>query len=529
VTDLLLANAFIVDGMGTPGVFGSVAVQGDRIELIVPPGQPEPAAGRRIDVSGRVIAPGFVDVHNHSDVTPFVEPGMHSMLRQGVTTVVVGNCGGSAYPLAGAEEMAIIAGAHAEDLRLSWDTYGRYLERVQERRPALNLAGLIGHGTLRLAVMGGTRRGPARDEMRAMQRLLEGAVDAGAVGLSTGLIYAPGLHASTGEIVELASVMRGSGAVYASHIRGEGERVSGAVAECIEIGRRAGVPSHVSHLKLETSMAWGRSDELLAQIDTARDGGADVSADQYPYTAWESELASCLPPWASASELPDLLADRTTRERLRRSVEEGETGWQSSVKGVGWDRIVVVAHAGARGHTGTSIAAIASERGIDPVQTAFDLLIADPHTSVIGHAMIESDVRSILARDDVMVASDGLAVSPDGPLGRFNVHPRYYGTFPRVLGPYVRDEALLTLETAVRKMTSLPASRFGLVDRGRIAGGAFADLVVFDPERIADRATFSAPHSFAEGIDLVVVNGRIAWDGTRTHERSGRALRRGSG
>lgn len=527
VTDLVIANASILDGTGIPAIPGSVAVQGDRIERILLAGEPEPPANLRVDAAGRALAPGFIDVHNHSDVAPFVDPGMESMLRQGVTTMVVGNCGGSAFPTAGAEESAALAGAHADDLDPSWRTYGEYLERMDACRPALNVASLIGHGTLRLAVMGEARRAPTSDEMASMQRLLEGAMDDGALGLSTGLIYAPGLHSTTDEIVTLASVLARTAGVYASHIRGEGELVFDAVAECIEIGRRAGVPSHVSHLKVETSIAWGRAAELLELIDRARADGDDVSVDQYPYTAWESELASCLPPWASPAELPELLAGAATRERLRRAVEEGEEDWQSSVKGVGWNRIVVVAHAGAPEHTGKSIADIAAAAGADPTDTAFELLNLDRHTSIIGHAMREEDVRTIAVREDVMVASDGLAISPEGPLGRFNVHPRYYGTFPRVLARYVREEPLLPLTSAVRKMTSLSADRFGLAGRGRIAEGAFADLVLFDAERVADRATFEAPHVFPDGIDLVVVNGRVAWDGSRYGERAGRALSRG--
>jgi N-acyl-D-aspartate/D-glutamate deacylase len=524
LTDLLIANARIVDGTGDPAFTGSVAVQGDRIQAVIRHPTPQLEA-RRIDAAGRVLAPGFIDVHNHSDIVPFVEPGMDSMLRQGVTSVVVGNCGSSAAPPAGAIDVAEFLSMGPDQLDLGWQTFAEYLDRVEAARPAINLATLVGHGALRLEVMVHERRAPTPEEMGRMKRLLEEGLGAGAVGLSTGLIYAPGIHASTEEIVELASSVARRGGLYASHIRGEGERVFDAVAECVEIGRRAGVPSHISHLKLETSLVWGRAEELLGAIDAARASGDDVSADQYPYTAWESSLSSCLPPWASPEDLPRLLADPPSHERLVHVVEKGEVGWQSSVKGLGWDRLVIVAHAPAPEHTGKSVAQIAEEANRPPADAMFDLLHADPFTSVIGHGMVEEDVRTIVAREDVMVASDGLAVSPTGPVGRFNVHPRYYGTFPRVLARYVRDDRLLSLEAAVRKMTSLPADRFGLVGRGRIAKGAFADLVLFDPDRIADRATFESPHAFAQGIDLVVVNGTVAWDGG-IGGRGGRVLRR---
>ncbi|HEX9123272.1 MAG TPA: D-aminoacylase, partial [Actinomycetota bacterium] len=500
MTDLLIAGGLVIDGTGSARSPGSVAVQGDRIEGIVRAGEPEPNARRRIDVAGSVIAPGFVDVHDHSDISPFVDPWMESMLRQGVTTVVVGNCGSSAYPSSGLAEMASWAGAGERELDLSWTSLAGYLERVDAARPASNVATLVGHGALRQQVMGADRRAPSVEELTAMRRLLAQGIEEGAVGLSTGLIYTPGIHASTDEVADLASVMVGSGAVYASHIRGEGELVFDAVDECVEIGRRAGVPSHVSHLKLETSLAWDRAEALLARIDAARDRGDDVSADQYPYTAWESGLASLLPPWAAPADLPRLLEVADTRDRLIRAVGQGDHGWQSSVRGVGWDRLVIVEHAGSPEYTGRSIAEIAASSGVEPVRSLFDLLIADPETSLIGHAMLEEDVRAIVARGDVMVATDGVAVSPTGPMGRFNVHPRYYGTFPRVLARYVREEGLLSLEAAIRKMTSLPAERFRLAGRGRIEAGAFADLVVLDPGRVQDRATFEAPHTFPDGI-----------------------------
>ncbi len=522
--DLLIAGASIVDGLGGPTVPGFVGVKSDRIAIVGGEGQSEPEAAQRITAMGHAISPGFIDVHNHSDLVPFVEPWMDSMLRQGVTTVVVGNCGTSAAPPAGAAEAAELMNVRPDQLDLSWQTFAQYLERLDACRPAINVAALVGHGALRRQAMGMERRAPTADELSEMRRLLAEGLDAGAVGMSTGLIYAPGIHASTDEIVEIAQELPRYGGVYASHIRGEGAPVFDAVAECIEIGRRTGAPSHISHLKVETSRAWGRAAELLALIDSERERGADVSADQYPYAAWESSLSSCLPAWASPEELPALRSDPATHERLRTAVQRGEEGWQCCADGLGWDRIVIVGHAGSDELTGRSIQQVAEDRGADPVDTVFDLLMADPNTSVIGHAMLEEDVRTILARDDVMVASDGLGISPDGPMAGFNVHPRYYGTFPRVLGRYVA-EGVLPLETAVKKMTSLPADRFALGNRGRIHEGAVADLVVFDPASVTDRATFGAPHLYAEGILAVIVAGRVVWDG-EPRERAGRVIRR---
>jgi len=527
MADLVIAGALIVDGSRSSPRPGTVVVSGDRIEDVRRPRESEPPAAHRIDGSGRVVAPGFVDVHSHSDLTPLVEPTMDSMLRQGVTTLVVGNCGGSAYPVSGAAEMAALAGADPSELSLDWNTFGAYLERVHAARPALNLAALVGHGTLRGTVMGDEqRRAPSEGELWAMRQVLADALDEGAVGLSSGLVYAPGLHATTDELSSVAGALGDLGGIYASHIRGEGSSVFDAVAECAEIGRRVGVPSHVSHLKVETRPMWGRADELLSLLDGERERGADVTADQYPYTAWETELSSALPPWVTPAELPEVLGDPDRRARLTAAIENGEPGWENVGRGIGWDRLVIGSHHPDPSLTGRSISQLAEDASLEPPELITRLLVADPYTGLLGHAMHEDDVRTILARNDVFVATDGLAVSPEGPLGAFAIHPRYYGTFPRVLGRYAREERLLSLEDAVRKMTSLPAERFGLARRGRIDPGAFADLVVFDPGRIGDRATYEQPHTFAEGIDVVVVNGRIAWDGSDV-QRHGRALRRG--
>ncbi len=518
MTGLLIAGATILDGTGAPARPGSVLVKGDRIEAVLTPGE-EPVAERRIEAGGLALAPGFIDTHSHSDVSPLVEPTMDSMLRQGVTTVVVGNCGTSAYPIEGAAEAAALAGADADAIGADWRSFEEYLGRIEESRPALNVAALVGHGALRTATMrDDQRRAPADDELAQMRRLLRSALEDGAFGMSTGLIYAPGLHATTDELVALAAEMYVAGGVYASHVRGESETVFAAVGEAIEIGRRAVVPSHVSHLKVEGGVMWGRAEELLELLDGARADGADVTADQYPYTAWETSLSAALPDWVTAAELEDAAADPITRSRLEDEAAAGQS--------IGWDQIAIGTHAPDPGLTGRTVAEIAEARGLAPGGTIVELLLADPNTGMVGHGMHEDDVRTILARPDVFVGTDGLAVSPDGPLGVYAVHPRYYGTFPRVLGRYVRNERVLTLEGAVRKMTSLPADRFALAGRGRIEPGAAADLVLFDPGRVADTATYERPHAFAEGIDLVVVNGRVAWE-EAPGERAGRALRRG--
>ena len=520
--DLVIGDALVVDGSGTVPFHGWVGVADDRIAAVGRPGTVPPDATRVIDAAGAVIAPGFIDVHNHSDLSPFVLPEMPSVLRQGVTTVVVGNCGSSAWPLAGYPEAVELAYADpAAHPAPSWQGFGDYLAAVDEAKPAVNIAALVGHGAIRLEVLGGERRAPDAGELHHMRTLVADALDAGAVGMSTGLIYTPGIHAGTDEVVALAEECASRGGLYASHIRGEGRDLFRAVDEALEIGRRARLPVHISHLKCESSRVWGRAEELLARLHDTD----DATADQYPYAAWNSSLASLLPPWASPGSLPTMACDTGTRDRLRRAVEDGEDAFQSSVDGVGWDRIVIVGTKDDRWH-GLDVAMIAEQMGFDPFAAFVRLLMEDPSTSCIGHAMHDDDVRTIVADPAVFVASDGSANDPAGPAGSLPVHPREYGTFPRVLGHYVRVERVLDLGSAVRTMTSLPAARFGLEDRGVIAEGAFADLVVFDPDEIADTATFEEPHAFASGIRAVVVNGAVAWAGGPI-ERAGRVLRRG--
>jgi N-acyl-D-amino-acid deacylase len=523
VLDLWIRSATVIDGTGATSYPASVGVDDGRIAVIDrAPVPDERAAAATLDADGLVLAPGFVDVHNHSDVGALVDPAMPSTIRQGVTTVVVGNCGMSPFPDSSAAELAswVVGDTPVDDL--SFDSFGDFLERIDGARPAAHVASLIGHGSVREIAMGHRRGEPTSAEVDVMRGTVAEAMGAGAVGLSTGLIYAPGMYATTDEVVSLAEAAADAGGIYASHVRGEGAHLFRAVDEAIEVGRRANAPVHISHLKCESSHVWGRADELLARVH-----GSGASGDQYPYAAWSSVLRSLLPSWAPVDRLPELLADRSVKRRLVHAIERGEgDGFQSSIEGVGWDRIVIEATAD-RSNNGLDVSAIAGRRGVEPVEACLELLIDDPETTCTGHAMREDDVRTILADPEVMIASDAVSTDPDGPMGSTPVHPRTYGTFPRVLGPYVR-EGVLTLEAAIRAMTSLPADRFGLTGRGRIAEGAWADLVVFASDSITDRATFDRPHAFPDGIDAVIVEGTLACrEGADAIERAGHVIRRG--
>jgi N-acyl-D-amino-acid deacylase len=515
VLDLLIADALIVDGTGARPFVGSVAVAGDRIAWIGRTGMSVPDTGRTIPAAGLAIAPGFIDVHNHSDCSPFVDPAMASAIRQGTTTVVVGNCGSSPWPLAGWADSVWMASAALEDHPPpDWRSFADYLDAVDAAGPATNVAALVGHGAVRRQVLGDERRTPDASELNRMRSLVAEAIDGGAVGLSTGLVYVPGSYSTTDEIVALAREVAARGGIYTSHIRGEHRALFVAIAEAIAIGDRAGLPAHVSHLKCESSFVWGRAGDALGAIHAAE----DVTADQYPYEAWNSSLASLLPVWAPVQDLDRLATE--DRSGLAAAV------FDASVDGIGWNRIVIVA-TGEAVWNGRDVADIANDMGIESFEAFLRLLHDDPDTSCIGHAMDPGDVRTILSDPEVFVASDGAAISPDGPAGGLPVHPREYGTFPRALA-LARDEHLLPLEAVVRKMTSLPADRFGLGDRGRIKEGAFADLVIFDPDRVRDGATYRDPHVYPDGIELVVVNGTVVWrSGTASIAPAGRALRHG--
>lgn len=519
--DLLLTDGTIVDGSGSVPFEGWLTIADGHIGAVGRMHEPPPSAASTIRVAGQVVAPGFIDVHNHSDLSPFVVPDMPSTIRQGVTTVVVGNCGSSPWPLSSWDEAVDLAYGEPGSLpRPDWRSWSAYLEAIDAATPAVNIAALIGHGSVRREVLGSQRRAPTPEELDRMQGFVRDAVADGAVGVSTGLIYVPGISAATEEIVVLARAAAAEGGLYASHIRGEGRDLFRAVAEALEIGDRAELPVHVSHLKCESSRVWGRAAEVLAMIHDA----ADATADQYPYTAWNSSLSSFLPPWAPAGDLGTIA--RADRDRLRTAVEIGETDFQSSVDGVGWDRIVLVTAPEPRWR-GRSVTDVATDLGLEPFEAFIELLERDPNLACIGHAMSHADVDTILADPLVFVASDASATAPDGPGGDLPVHPRDYGTFPRALAA-ARDRGSLPLQAMVRKMTSLPADRFGLRNRGSLRAGYAADVVVFDPAAIRDTSTFEAPHAFPVGISHVFVNGVLGWSRTTAlTQRAGIAVRRG--
>lgn len=525
--DIIFRRVQVADGTGKPSFEADVAVNGDTIAAV---GEDLPGEARRtVQGHGRALAPGFIDIHTHSDFNLLVDHRAESKVRQGVTTEVVGNCGGGAAPVSGkglssAREQLERLGV---DDDISWRTMGEYLDTLAERGISINAAALVGHGAVRAVVMGYEARRPTAGELASMGDQLRDAMDAGAFGMSTGIYYAPGSYAEIDELVEMCGVVAEYDGIHSTHIRDESNYNIGLMAaldEVLEVTRRSGASLQISHLKALGPAVWGQAPAILEKIEAARDDGADVAADQYPYVASGSSITGALiPRWAQAGGRPALLAridDPAERDRLLREVNE------NIARRGGPDRMMIALYRPDRDLEGLTLEQAAVQRGLDPARAALELL-REANASFVSFVMQEEDVMTIMQTDWVMVGSDGRAVATDGPLSAGHPHPRYYGTFPRVLGHYSRDHGLFSFEEAVRKMTSLPAERLGLDDRGRIEVGRKADLVLLRPADVRDLATFEEPKKYPAGIDAVVVNGSFVIDGdTHTGVKAGRVLRR---
>jgi N-acyl-D-amino-acid deacylase len=533
--DLLIRGGTLVDGTGSPGVPADVGVTGDRIAAV---GDLSAVATgdvrQEIDAKGRVVCPGFIDPHGHSDASLFVDGALASHLRQGFTTQVSGNCGSTVAPItpAGRELVELELRVHRVTAR--WSTFAEYLEAVESERLGPNVAFLAGHGTIRGSVLGAEARPPTTEELAAMTGALEAALEAGAFGLSTGLIYAPGIHAAAAEIVELVRTAARRGGLYATHMRNESAGLFDALDEAIDTTRAAGDGARlqVSHLKAGARAVWGRGAEAVERLEHARAAGVDVAADQYPYTAAATSLAVVLPPALLALGVDECVAalnDPGVRARVSSEIQRGVSGWENVAADPGWAAIKISWSASHVDWAGRSIAAIANEVKADPSDVAFDILVDDRlETSIVVDCMDEADVAAILGVPWIAVCTDAEGRRPGDPILDVGVpHPRTYGTTARVLGRYVRGRRTLPLETAIAKMTSVPAGRVGLVNRGVLRVGAFADIVVFDPSTVADKATYDRPAVHPIGIDDVIVNGRAAvLAGRETGQRPGRLLRR---
>lgn len=524
---LIVRGGRLYDGSGNPWFRGDIGVVGDRIEAI---GDLRGSkAERTIDAGDHAVAPGFIDIHTHSDTSLLVDGRGESHIRQGVTTAVIGNCGTSAAPLTDSE-VDKMSGSFPAGSEWRWKTYAEYLACVEKAGTSMNVAPLVGHGTVRNAVMGYRDEVPAPGELEAMSALVRQAMEDGCFGMSTGLIYTPGCYGGTDEIVHLAKVVAEYGGLYFTHIRGENDTLLGAISEAIDVGRRSGAPVQIAHLKAMGSHMWGESATVLRMIDQARAEGLEVTFDQYPYTASATGMAATLPPWAQAGgrdKFMERLGDSDARSRMKRDMEDGVDGWFSLLKGVGWDKIIVTNCRDASA-IGKSVAQIAEGRGKDGFDTCFDLLVENMgQVSIVFFNIGDEDLERILRHPAGMIGSDSSSSAVDGTLARGKPHPRSFGTFARVLGHYARDKGVISLEEAIRKMTMMPSRKLRLYDRGLLRPGMKADMVVFDPATVGDRATYLDPFQYAAGVETVVVNGRVAvMDGENTGEKAGEVLRR---
>ena len=527
--DVLLHGGWIVDGSGNPRWQGDLAIQGDRIAAM---GRLIGAEAREtLDVSGLVVAPGFIDMLGQSETSVLIDNRALSKITQGITTEVTGE-GGAVAPLTNRLVALDSEVMKRYNLAEDWRDLDGYFAHLARSGSAINIATFVGATQVRMAVIGFENRAPTGPEQAHMEALVDTMMQQGALGLSTAIEYAPAFYAQTEEIIALAKAARRRGGVYATHMRNEGGQIDQALDETFRIAREADIPAEIWHLKISGRRNWGRMPHVLARIDSARAAGLDITADQYPYLAGATSLDASVPAWAHSGGNDSLLwrlRDPAARARLRAELLAPPHNSDRFYRATeGPSGVIVLPFEDSLHYLqGKRLSEIAAARRRDPIETMFDLIIADhARSGAIYFIMSEPDVRAALVSPLVAVDCDASGVAPDGPFGKDGTHPRAYGAFPRILGHYVREAKLMPLEFAVRKMTSLAAQRVGLADRGLLRPGMYADITVFDPATIADRATFEQPHQPSVGISYVFVNGRpVIRRAQLTSERPGRGLR----
>jgi len=533
--DVIIAHGHIVDGTGSPWYSGDIGIRDGRVAAI---GDLAAASAKRtIDAQGEVVAPGFIDMLGQSEMSILVDPRLPSKIYQGITTEITGE-GDSVAPL---NERIIAADRAAyEHYRITpdWRSFRQYFARIEKQGMGINMASYVGATSVRRMVLGDGDVQPTPAQLGAMQRLVHQAMIDGAVGVSTALQYAPAPYAKTPELIALAQAAAQDGGIYATHMRDEGDKVLDAIDEAAEIGREAHIPVEIWHLKAAGKNNWGRMPEIVAKIDALRASGLDITADTYAYTAWFNSFSAFIPPWAhdgGDAKLIERLKDPATRARIRKDMlspakdsagEEWDNEWQE-IPGPEAVQIAVVQNAELKPLQGKRLSDVAAEWHEDAIDAICDILIKDDgFTSVAVFGMNEPDVVLALKQPWVSIDNDSQGTSPEGLLGEEHPHPRAYGTFPRILRKYVREDKQLSLPEAIRKFTALPAQRMRLTDRGVLKLGMWADVVVFNPDAIADKATFENPNQLSVGMDYVLVNGVPVIDGGKmTAALPGKVLR----
>lgn len=524
--DVLIRRGTILDGTGGPAYHADVGIVADRIVAM---GDLSAAAARReIDAEHLMVAPGFIDLNGQSGVSLLIDGAAHSHIRQGITTEILGERNTPALWTDRQDRAQI----EQSGVAVTWRGFSQYFEHLHRKGVSLNVGSFVPADMIRREILGEEHREPTAAELVQMDRLVLDAMDQGAFGLASALTYAPGSYASRHELTELARTAASVGGIYITHVRGETSRPLEAIGEAIDIGRDASVPVVIYHVKLGARKVWGRTSELRRLIDDARAGGLDVSATQYPYTAGGTELMACLPPWVlygGRSQARQRLRDPALRARIQREIEDEVQilGWENLVAAAGFEGIQIasVPAGGDQTIVGRTLAELAAAAGVTPWTLFFDLLSIEGRVGATFHMMSETDVERAMQFPWVSISTDSAAVHAEGPLSTGVPHPRAYGTYPRVLGHYVRERQIVSLPEAVRKMTALPAAQVRLADRGTLRVGYFADVVLFDPRTILDQGTFAHPARYPVGVEYVLVNGVVTLDrGQHTGARAGRPV-----
>src|SRR5271168_1166214 len=529
VFDLVITNGHIIDGTGSPWYSGDIGIRDGRIAAI---GSLSTAARKRtIDANGKVVAPGFIDMLGQSEMSILVEPRLPSKIYQGITTEITGE-GGSIAPLNDAIIQADRPGYEHYKITPDWRTFRQYFARLEKQGMGINLASYVGATQVRRMVLGDDNKQPTPEQLEQMKTLVREAMKDGAVGVSTALEYAPAPYAKTEELIALAAEGGKFGGIYSTHMRDEADSVLVAIDEALRIGREAHVPVEIWHLKVAGKNNWGRMPEVVAKINSARASGADVTADTYAYTAWFNSFSAFIPAWAhdgGDAKMVERLKNPVTRDRIRKDMLTPSKDWDNEWQEIpGPDAIMigVVQNPKLLPLQGKRLSEIAKLWNKDPMDALFDFLIEDPDSEVAVFGMSQPDVTLALQQPWVAIDNDSSGTSPEGILGQEHPHPRAYGTFPRILRKYVREEKALTLEDAIRKFSALPAQRMRLTDRGVLKAGMWADVVIFDPATIRDLATFADPNQLSEGMDYVLVNGVPVIDAAKmTGALPGKVLR----
>jgi len=536
--DIIIKNGRIIDGTGNPWFKADLAIEGGKIIDI---GVLDSLKGEKvINAKGLVICPGFIDIHSHADSTNLVHPQQESTIRQGITTIIGGNCGYGLAPINHDKKDLILKYLaniihFSDDFKIDWSSFGEYLTKIEKVGMASNMILLLGHGTMRISVMGFDDREPTDEELAIMKNYTTEAMEVGALGLSTGLFYPPGIFAKTEEIIELCKIVSEYNGYYFSHIRSYGPKLMKSIRETIKIGKKAYLPVQVSHLSIFGKPFWGTADTVLNLIEKARDKGLEINCDMHPYDSVMTGLEMLLPPWVFEGGIIktlERLKDPETREKIKYDQLHGCEGWDEwfPIEVIGWENILpVMLHSEKyKPHKGKNFKEISEIFQMDLFDTVYDLMIEEEGEAsmIITHLRGEEDITNFMKSNLTAFETDGSSVAPYGKLAEGNPHPRFYGTYPKILGEFVREKKVLTLETAIRKSTSLPAQMVGLLDRGLLKPGRWADIVIFDPKTVIDKSTYANPHQYPIGINYVIVNGKIVLEnGERVDILPGKVLR----